>query len=266
MESLFIGNFKAAFSWRWIEFQDFREYSPSDDAKYIDWARSTQEWTTIMRRYREDKEGTIFTIIDNSETLYYWKNNEKITLVLEIIDLLGRASIQSWENFWWYILSEDKNHFITPKKSITGMHELQNFWDFELRSSRNALSLKQFVKKSMKRSVIFILSDSLNIDEKSFKMLSLKHDVVYIHISSDFENTLMWNGLEIFKSSRFKLWIDLSNNTKKQEYKEKRAQKLKAFQKSMHTIWIDTLFLNEKSSLFAEFLKLMKRKEQRNIF
>jgi uncharacterized protein (DUF58 family) len=266
MEWLFIGNFKAAFSGRWIEFQDFREYSSSDDAKYIDWARSSQEGTTIMRRYREDKQGTILTIVDHSKSLYYNTSTLKISLIQDILELIWQASIKSGENFGWYLLWENEWVYVPPKKSIISLHKVLWFNKLSQRDSHTALSFSQINTSPIKKSVIFVLSDSLNVDEKSIKILSHKHDVIYIHISTHFENTLEWTWIEIFSSWTRSLWLNLSDENKKWEYQMKRNQKLKDFQKSMHLIWVDTLFLNEQSSLFAEFLKLMKAKEQRNIF
>ncbi|NDK09833.1 DUF58 domain-containing protein [Candidatus Gracilibacteria bacterium] len=266
MEGLFIGNFKAAFSGRGIEFQDFREYSSGDDAKYIDWARSSQEGTTIMRRYREDKQGTILTIIDHSQSLYYEAGNPKIKLIQDILELIGQASIKSGENFGGYIIGENELKYIPAKKSIISLHKILGFTEISPRNTKTEFSLSQINKSSLKKSVIFVLSDSLTVDERSIKILSHKHDVIYIHISTYFENTLEGTGIEVFSSGTASLGMNLSDETKKQEYQLKRKQKLKDFQKSMHLIGVDTLFLHEQSSLFAEFLKLMKAKEQRNIF
>lgn len=94
MNSLFVGNFKSAFHGRGIEFQDFREYSPEDDAKYIDWVISGREGKTIMRRYREDKEGTIMCIFDDRVSLRF-RSGIKYELANELLMLIGQASLMS---------------------------------------------------------------------------------------------------------------------------------------------------------------------------
>jgi hypothetical protein len=52
------------------------------------------------------------------------------------------------------------------------------------------LSLDFLLKTPIKRSVVFIMSDTMNIDEKSFKHAAIKHDIIFIHVSSYFENKL----------------------------------------------------------------------------
>lgn len=71
MQSLFLGNFKAAFSGKGIEFQDFRAYSHGDDARYIDWLTSSREGTTVMRRYTEEKQADILCIFDFKASCEY---------------------------------------------------------------------------------------------------------------------------------------------------------------------------------------------------
>ncbi len=262
MNSLFLWNFKAAFSGKGIEFQDFREYSPGDDAKYIDWVISSREGRTIMRRYREEKQGTILCYLDIRKSLYFWWNSLKKNLVKDIVSLLAHASFWSGEAFWGYIVWENKWRYIEAKKSKISLYKMLHIEDIVPRSLEKKLSLEALLKNPLKRSIVFVISDNFDIDEKSFKMAALRHDLVYIHISSHFENTLDGSWVWIFRWKKQLLWIDLDKEEIKNEYRKKRQEKMKNFSKKMRKMRIDTLFLDEKKSLFAEFLKLMKQRNK----
>ena len=260
MNSLFIWNFKAAFSWKGIEFQDFREYSYGDDAKYIDWSVSSREQSTIIRRYREEKQWNILCVVDMWDSLSYsaWV---KQWIYREVLALLYHGSKLSWESFGWYVLDNLWSSFIPASKTPIWYHKLDKL-SKSYRDSRNALRLSFMMKNPMKRSVVFVVSDSLNIDEKSFKLAALKHDVVYVHVSSNFENTL--DGKWISRLRWFTRWfsIDLDDEKKRLEYALKRKEKLDNFSKKLKKYWVDSIFLDEDTSIFAEFLKLMKRRER----
>jgi uncharacterized protein (DUF58 family) len=260
MNSLFIGNFKAAFSGKWIEFQDFREYSYGDDARYIDWSASSREQSTIMRRYREEKQGNILCVLDIRESLNY-ENEIKKSIYLEVLDLLYHASKLSWESFGWYLYDSLWAKYIAPKKSPVWLHSLEKLSE-NYRKNTQALNLDFLLKNPMKRSVIFVISDSLNLDEKSCKLANMKHDIIFVHISSYFENTLQWEWI-----SRLQWWwkwvsINLDDQEKRKKYVVKREQQLQDFSKNTKKLWIDSIFLNEKTSIFTEFLKLMKQRER----
>lgn len=261
MNSLFLGNFKAAFSGRGIEFQDFREYSPWDDAKYIDWVTSSREGTTIMRRYREEKEGTILYILDTNEQILRNEDTTKKNLLYSVVELIGVSSMMTHELFWGYILEEGTQKYIEPKKSYTALYNVLWYSPTIPRSTENLMSIDFLMRKSLKKSIIFIISDRLEIDTKSFKIAALKHDIVYIHISSVFENTLNKQGIVSLRWSLFSRGIDLDDEIKKETYQELRKNKIKNFQKSLYKIGIHSISIDESSSVYAEFLTLMKRRE-----
>ena len=260
MDSLFVGNFKAAFHWKWIEFQDFREYSPSDDAKYIDWAISSREGKTIMRRYREDKQWNVLCILDNSISLHFWTSQIKYHLAQEIIMLLWHASLASGESFGGYKLSKDSQEYIPAKKSKQGLYSFMKSSTAHERKER--LSLDFLLKNVMKRSIIFVVSDSLDVDAKSFQIAAMKHDIIYLHISENFENTLEWSGLQGIRSTKKLLGVNLDDRMKKELYRKKRKEKLDTFAKKLKSLDIDSAFFDETRPVFAELLGLMKRRER----
>lgn len=260
MNSLFVWNFKAAFHWKGIEFQDFRPYGPSDDAKYIDWLASSREGNTIMRRYREEKGGNILCLIDFRESLEF--SQEKKKLVTDISELLYSASIATWEAFGWFKLDARTPQFVKPLKSRVALLQLISFPE-KYKNIHTALSLDFLVKNRGKRSVVFVISDSLDIDEKSFQVAAMKHDLIYIHISSHFENMLEGKGIYELRDGNSSISIDLDDTRLVNTYRQKRRQQLEDFWKKLKALWVDSLFLDEQSSLFAEFLTLMKQRETR---
>lgn len=258
MNSLFIWNFKASFAGKGIEFQDFREYSPWDDAKYIDWARSSMEGTTIMRRYREDKSTHILAYIDVRESLYF-EDGIKKKLLQELIEFLYHATIASGESFGWFIDSKDAVKYIRPMRNPSSLYQIYNFW-WKKHKNEDLLDISSLMSPWLKRSIIFVLSDSMNIDEKSFKAVSKKHDLIYIYISSHFEDTLSANGISYLRGIGWSIAIDLSDEDKKSKYIKLRNQTKQEFIIQLQKIGSDCICLNEKSSLKWEFLKLMKKR------
>lgn len=257
MNSLFMWNFKATFHGKWIEFQDFREYHYGDDAKHIDWLASSREGNTVMRRYREEKKWNILVIVDERASLYFWE--EKIQLCQDIIELLYNATISSGEAFWGYSLDANGVRYTTPVKDMTALYKLKSF-SGKSRKTSTKLSLDFLMKNPIKKSIIFVISDNLNLDEKSFKIAAQKHDIVYIHISSHFENSLQWKGIRQLRFWKYSFNLNLDDTKKVEDYIAWRKQEKQDFSKKLENIWMSSLFLDESSSLMAEFLKFMKQR------
>jgi len=262
MNGLFAWNFKAAFAGKWIEFQDFREYTSGDDAKYIDWLTSSREGTVVMRRYREEKQGDILCVLDMTESLYFEWNEVKMEVLNEVLELVSTASIGSGESFGGIIIWDDSSEFIPAQKSMLALYKLRKYKEVPPRSIKSVWTLKNLTKYNLKRSIVFVISDSLHIDEQSFRLAAIKHDIVYVHISSYFENTLEWKWMSHLRGRSKSLAIDLDDENIKKTYKAERENQLKNFSRRLKQLGVDSIFLDEKKSVFAEFLYLMKRRER----
>jgi hypothetical protein len=79
---------------------------------------------------------------------------------------------------------------VNPKKSMRNLFELKKYKNLIPRGQREKMNFQNILHIQEKKSILFFISDSLEVDERYFKALCLKHDIVYIHISSLFENTL----------------------------------------------------------------------------
>lgn len=260
MNSIFVGNFKASFYGKGVEFQDFREYGPNDDAKHIDWMASSREWNTIMRRYREEKGTEILAVVDiNTSNV---SDEIKTNLMRDCLELLYHGARNCSAAFGGYVSQGDRFKFITWEKTKTSLLQLLKL-SSKPRDYSQSLHLDMLHSKILKRSIVFILSDSIDIDLKSLKIAALKHDLIYIHISTNFENTLEWSGVHELREAGESFAIDLDDTEKRQQYVTLRNKELTDFKISLSRAWADWIFLDEKKSLFTEFITFMKNRERK---
>lgn len=258
MNSLFVGNFKAAFQGRWVEFQDFRQYSPNDDARYIDWCISSREGTTIMRRYQEEKEGNIFCLVENtSEMLFDFEM--KHALCHKIISLIWYSALKSGESFGGYVLSKSGVKYIPAKKNESSIIALENKLDEAV--YEGDIDYAFLMKKSLRRQLIFIITPSLQENLDRYTHITQKHDVILIHIASHFENTLDGKGLNYIQWDSRAIAIDLDNREKKETYKKLRTTQRENMMREAYKKWMSCMSIDETSSLYGEFLHLMKQRE-----
>lgn len=247
--------FRSAFLWHAIEFRDFREYSETDDAKYIDWVASSKEQALIMRRYQEERESTLHLVIDESESTSENYDDEKYILKNTLIELISQACIQSniqytWWRKWKYKIVQEvhKNPYITERRLLQKFSEIPRWEDI--------FSLREFVRRKKKKSIYIIISDSLYFEEKSLKALAMLHDVIFLHVSSSFENTLSWTWVHAI-SWKYNLYIDLDNKQKKEMYVIKRKQQLNDFKKKLRSFNIRVWFFETWCNIKLELIKTL---------
>jgi uncharacterized protein (DUF58 family) len=69
-EELFSGGFYSVFKGQGVEFDEARHYQIGDDARFIDWNVSARFGEPSVKMYREDRELTVFIIIDTSPSMF----------------------------------------------------------------------------------------------------------------------------------------------------------------------------------------------------
>jgi len=255
-DSYFLWNFRAVFHGRGVEFKNFREYQYSDDAKYIDWLQSSSQWTTIMRNYSEEKQWNVLLCIDMQASLEYqgWVKRE---VYKQCITLLWYSALSTWELLWGYIFWKN-TQYVPLSQDRVGLEKLYNL---EEGYASEGIEYGILAWKKIPTSIVFILSEALKPDISSLKIASKKHDIVYIHVSSYFENTLSGSGVALLWSTQWSIAIDLDNEQKKKKYIIKRNKQKADLKKDLYKIWVQSIFLDETSHITEEFLKLMKQRE-----
>ena len=263
VNSLFLWNYQAAFKGRWIEFSDFREYTPSDDARHIDWLVSAREWKTIMRRYREERELDILFVLDLSVSMEFGFGQKKFDTLIEILYLIAFSGIQNGDKVWALLIWKNHSKFTGFKKGNIWLFKiLSAVENFELKEPWDFLNLNCLNALPVKNSLVFVFTDSLSVDEKSLKLARIKNDLIYIRISDSFEETLEWKqGILSLWDTKKKIVIDLDNKKKKQRYLDLRQEKKNTLRAMLMKNKISNLEIDEHTDIYKAFLTFMKSRE-----
>lgn len=264
VDSLFVGNYKTAFKWRWLEFSDYRLYDENDDAKYIDFLASTREGKLLIKRFEEERELTVFFLLDLSETMNFWEDKRKIETLIETFYILAFSANKNNDKIWSIIFNDNWYELIKPGKWIKNIHKIleiieknnikkiPDFWVNKLITIFNNLPIKN--------SLVFLLTDKIwEIEDKNLKISSLKNDFVYINIFDFIENNLLEDGWIFRFKDKFKtFFINLRDKQKILKYRELRKNKIKDFAKKLNNLKISYLFLDNKTNIFSKLLVFFK--------
>ena len=277
ISSLFVWNYKTNFKWKWIEFADFREYSYWDDIKNIDFVRSENQWKTIIKLYEEERELSIYFVIELNESFKntYLTDKTKEDLLYEVIYLLWLSGLKSWDKVWsFYTINWDKKFHIAKKwkqNFINIVNWINNFLDIEKKDifqkikwllfnkndDKKINTIKYFNNLKIKDSLVIYITDSITFNTKDLKILTTKNDLIFCNIFNDFENTLEWD--EILKENNTWINIDLTDKNKINHYLKERNNWINILRKNIIKFWWKYLYLNEKKDTYKEFFKLFKK-------
>ncbi len=211
------GDFHSIFKGSGLEFDDVRPYQYGDDIRAIDWHVSAKGHGTFVKTFKEEKEQTIFFVLDVSASQNIGSPGKtKFDIATEICGVLALSGAKESSQIGLICYSDEREKFLKPKKGIGQAYEiLASLQRLRPHSTKTNLAKAiSFALNSIKRkSVIVMISDF--IDDGYFhnlQSLAQKHDLVVIQITDKRETNLPKLGIipVLDKESNKTLWINTS--------------------------------------------------------
>ena len=262
------GDYNSIFKGSGLDFDDLRPYQYGDDHRSINWNITAKEDKIYTNTYKEDKEQSVFFLVDVSKSQHIGREENKINISKEITSVLTLSAFNTNSQVGLICFSDQKELFIESKKGIShGYRIIKNLYDLKQKSNKTNITsmVKFFMGTIKKKSLVIILSDF--IDEnyiKSLKSLSKSHDVICLHIYDDFEAKIPELGIIQVeeKENNFKKWVNTSSRSFQKMTNKFFDEKSNEIKKKMNSIGINYLKINSKENYIKNLIKLFKYRKK----
>lgn len=259
------GDFHSIFKGSGLEFDDVRPYQYGDDIRTIDWNVTAKGQGTFVKTFKEEKEQTVFFILDVSASEDIGNpGSTKADVGKEICGVLALSASKESSHVGLICFSDVKEKYMKPTKGHSQAYEI-----ISTLAKLKPQSLKTNLSKAIafalntirRRSVVILISDF--IDEgynHNLKALALRHDLVVIHISDKRETRLPKLGIipVVDKETRKTLWI----NTSFGDFRERISKRLEArkteLEKFSRKHQINFISLDTDEDYVPKLLRLFK--------
>jgi Uncharacterized conserved protein (some members contain a von Willebrand factor type A (vWA) domain) len=259
------GDFHSIFKGTGLEFDDVRPYQYGDDIRTIDWNVSAKGHGTFVKTFREEKEQTIFFILDVSASQSIGSPGKtKVDIGKEICGVLALSGAKESSQIGLICYSDEREKFIKPAKGMGQAYEIiHNIVHLKPKSRKTNLTKAisfalNFIKR---RSVIVMISDFIDEGyEHNLKSLARRHDLVMIQISDKRETELPKLGIipVLDKESMKTIWVNTSFGdfrNKIADHHRERKQEIATFSKKHQ---INFLSISTDEDYVPKLLKLFK--------
>ncbi|PZX51060.1 uncharacterized protein DUF58 [Algoriphagus ratkowskyi] len=209
------GEYQSLFKGSGLEFDDLRPYQYGDDIRTIEWKVSAKGHGTFVKTFREEKEQSVFFLLDISGSQDIGQpGNKKIDQGKIIAGVLILAAVFDGSQVGLISYSDQKEKLILPSKgSKQGVKMIRGIFDHQNNSLKTDLNaLFMFALNLIKRrAVIVIISDFIDEGyERPFRALAERHDVVAIQLTDPRESALPSLGIiPVFDKEKGKTtWVN----------------------------------------------------------
>jgi len=259
------GDFHSVFKGSGLEFDDVRPYQYGDDIRTIDWNVSAKGHGTFVKTFREDKEQTVFFILDVSASQDIGAEGKtKVDIGREICGVLALSAVKESSHVGLICYSDQRELYIKPTKGVSQayqiIHGLVNLHPQSAKTNLN--KAMAFVLNAIKRrSVIILISDFIDENyDHNLKALARRHDLVVIHISDKRETKLPKLGIipVVDKESKKTLWINTSFGDFRQKISERLEERKSALAHFSRKHQINFLSLDTDEDFVPKLLRLFR--------
>lgn len=194
------GEYQSLFKGSGLEFDDLRPYQYGDDVRTIEWKVSAKGHGTFVKTFREDKEQSIFFLLDISASQDIGQEGRrKIDQGKVIAGVLTLAAVFDGSQVGLISYSDEKEKLILPAKgSKQGVKMIKGIFEHVNKSPKTDLNgLFTFALNLIKkRAVVIVISDFIDSDyERPFRALAERHDLVAIQLTDPRESALPSLGI-----------------------------------------------------------------------
>jgi len=266
------GDFHSVFKGTGLEFDDVRSYQYGDDVRAIDWNVSAKGHGVFVKTYKEEKEQSVFLILDVSASQSIGTNGlQKIDVGKEICGVLALSAARQTSQIGMVCISDQKEKYIRPGRGTNHAYNIiKELLDLNTVSARTDLAagIKMALGMIKRRSLILLLSDFIDQDyEREMSMLAQKHDLIVVQLVDKRETAFPPMGIIplLDKETGKTIWVNTSSEEFQANYlatyslnQEKIAKICRKFKANFLTIYTDEDYVPQLVNLFRLRYKIRK--------
>lgn len=266
------GNFHSIFKGSGIEFDDVRAYQYGDDIRTIDWNVSAKGHGTFVKTFKEEKEQTVFFIMDLSASQEIGaEGKQKIDIGKEICGVLTLSAVKESSQVGLIGFTDQRELYVKPAKGMGHAYQIiTSLFDCQPTSRKTDLNkaLAFALNLVKRRSVIIVISDFIDDGYwKNLKALSRKHDLVIIHLFDERESNLPRLGIiPLYDKETGKThWINTSSPSFRQKLENTFGSNQNELQEFCRKHQVNYLSINTRENYVPMLIRLFKLRNKTKV-
>ncbi len=188
------GQYRASFRGQGLEFDDFREYQPGDDPRFIDWKVTARTGSPYVRRFHEEREQVLLLAVDTSASMRYASsksNYSKLEYAALISAVLAYSAARNGDNVGLLLYGCHPHFYLPPAK---GMKQCLRIIReiISVANSGQDVSIEEvaaeILRTQRKRTMCFLISDFLMpADKQAIGKLNFRHELIPLRVADPME-------------------------------------------------------------------------------
>ncbi len=191
----FAGQYRSGFRGQGLDFDDFREYMPGDEPRFIDWKVTARTGTPYIRRFHEEREQVLLLAVDTSGSMGYASTpDSKLEYAAQLAAVLAYSAVQNGDKIGLLLYGRQPHFYLPPAKGMTQclriVREILSAPTGGQDDSVEAVA-REILLTQRKPAIVFLVSDFLGKpDQQAIGKLAFRHELIPVRINDPAELSL----------------------------------------------------------------------------
>lgn len=270
LEGLLQGEYRSPSRGDGLDLADLREYQFHDDVRRIDWNATARLDTPYVRDYLEDREISVWFLLDMSPSMRFeGVSVSKHTVLVDFTTLMCRLLLGRGNRAGAMIFSGKVDRLIPANGGRRQLLRILNEVAAH-RPSPGTTDLRQILKDAAgtirRRSLVFVVSDFISAPgwEESLTPLSMRHDVVAVRLTDPLETRLPDLGFLTFQDAETgeQLFVDTHARSFRSRFAAAADARERALREAFERAGVDVLELATEDDVTDALIRFCDMRKQ----
>ncbi len=269
-QDVFSGDYASSVRGQGLDFDEFREYQPGDEIRFIDWNVTARMEAPYIRKFREERELSVILAVDISGSTDYGSDFlSKRERAAELAALLGFSARYNGDKVGLLLFAKEPVLYLPPAKGGRSV----------LRAVREILTVKpadpntaiseaaKFLLQTLKRKgLIFMISDFVDWGfEKSLGSLARQHDLIALPLLDPLEKKLPNVGKVYLRDPETgqEILVNTSNSNTRMGMEKLSRRYREGLDSFFNKHGIDSAYISTQHDYLSDLHRLFQRRALR---
>ncbi len=272
LEGRLQGDYRTALRGHGTDFREVREYETGDDVRHIDWNVTARMDEIFVRQYTEDRELTVWLLLDHSPSMGFGPVSRTKELVLsEVAATVAQLFVRGGNRVGAMVYDNDTVTTIPPRQGrnqvLAILKEVLQPGGGRGRVTDLRTLVDTAARIIRRRSLVVLVSDFISEPgwERSLLRLTERHEVVAVRLVDPREYELPDAGLLIVEDAETgeQLTIDSSDPEFRRRLREAGEAREAAVRDATRRSGVDLHLISTDDDLVAAFVRIVESRKRR---
>jgi len=173
-----------------IEFADYREYSPGDDLRYVDWNTAARLGKMFLKLFVEEEDLYLALLLDTSKSMDFGDPG-KLNYAVRLAAALGYIGLTNYDRVSIQTFATSMGSAMPPQRGKSGVWPFFRYLNGITPSGGTdfSVSLKRFASTARNKGIAVVISDFFdpNWQDGLKALVARGYQVAALHVLSEEE-------------------------------------------------------------------------------